>query len=119
MKNRPKIRKENGYSIIENAVVGLYYGLCVRPSGQIAREACMYSGNIFLETTDKNPVRTSAKSIMGIMTMEAHLGKTIRISVEGLDSEAERVALRLYSGITTPSPEDDFYFMDFNRFERE
>lgn len=118
METRPEIMRRDGYSIIENVVVGPLYGLCVRPSGEIAREASRYPKRIFLETTSDRPARASAKSIIGLMAMEVQHGNTIRIFVEGLDSEAERVALRLYSGITTLSSEDYLGFMEFDKFEQ-
>lgn len=114
--NGPEIRTSSGYSIVD-ATVGLYYGLVVRPCGQIVRECQKYSGKVFVKNIDEDPRLMNAKSVIDMMTLGACRGKRLKIYIKGTDHEAKTLAKRLYSGITTESTEDDFCHMNFDRFQ--
>jgi len=113
--NAPQIRTIRDYTIV-NVNVGLHYGLIVMSSAHIAKESNKYTGDVFIKNVDKNSRRVNAKSVLSLMTLEASKGTKLRIYVKGTDLEARTFVQRLYSGISTEGPEDDSYYMNFDRF---
>lgn len=60
------------------------YGIHARPAALFVKTASRFDSDIFVE---KDGNRVSGKSIMGLMTLEASKGTTLRVTVEGPDAE--------------------------------
>jgi phosphocarrier protein len=60
------------------------YGIHARPAAMFVKTASKYEAEV---TVEKDNVRVSGKSIMGLMTMEASCGTKIRITAEGADAD--------------------------------
>jgi phosphocarrier protein HPr len=60
------------------------YGIHARPAALFVKTASRYDCDIMVEK-DGNEV--SGKSIMGLMTLEASFGTTLKVTAEGADSE--------------------------------
>ena len=60
------------------------YGIHARPAALFVKAASRYDADIYVE---KDGNRVSGKSIMGLMTLEASKGSTIRVTAEGVDAE--------------------------------
>jgi len=71
------------------------YGIHARPAALFVKTASRFDADVFVE---KDANRVSGKSIMGLMTLEASLGTTLKVSAEGPD--AEQVLDELESLIT-------------------
>src|SRR3989338_6648677 len=113
------IRKRNGYTIIEKAVVGMPLGLCTRTLMNLVDEFEKYSRRIEIERIEPfNPraevIRINAKSRVQLLRLAAIQGTGLRLFVEGEDADAERYVLRLYSRITS---KEDFN-PDFDRYQK-
>lgn len=59
-------------------------GVHARPASMIVKTASKFDADIYI---DKDGVRISAKSIMGLMTLAASCGTVLTLSVEGPDEE--------------------------------
>ncbi len=66
-------------------------GIHARPSALIAQTAVKFTSRIWLEKAGN---KINAKSIMGIITLGAGFGTTIRISADGADEQAAVDAIR-------------------------
>lgn len=60
------------------------YGIHARPAALFVKTASRFDADVFVE---KDANRVSGKSIMGLMTLEASLGTTLKVSAEGPDAE--------------------------------
>ena len=60
------------------------YGIHARPSAQFVKIASKYQSDVFVQ---KDNIKVSGKSIMGLITMGITCGKKITISAEGIDAE--------------------------------
>ncbi|SFL83024.1 HPr family phosphocarrier protein [Salibacterium qingdaonense] len=70
--------------IEKKAEVKLKTGLQARPAALFVQEANRFQSNVFIEKEDK---KVNAKSIMGIMSLAARTGETIKFSVDGEDEQ--------------------------------
>jgi phosphocarrier protein HPr len=59
-------------------------GIHARPAAQIVKTASLYDSSVNLTVEG---VKVNAKSIMGVMTLAACRGTTIRVEAEGDDEE--------------------------------
>ncbi len=64
------------------------FGIHARPAALIVKTASGFQAEVYLE---KDSVRVSAKSIMGLLTLEGHPGSVFRVLASGADA-AEAVA---------------------------
>jgi phosphocarrier protein len=71
-------------------VVQNQYGIHARPAALLVKTAARFQSNITLE---KDGVEVSAKSIMGVLTMEGYHGSRIRIRARGPDANEAVEAL--------------------------
>ncbi|NQT93529.1 MAG: HPr family phosphocarrier protein [Lentisphaerae bacterium] len=71
------------------------YGIHARPAALFVKIASRFDADVFVQKDDN---RVSGKSIMGLMTLEASLGTTLKVSAEGPD--AEQVLDELQSLVT-------------------
>ncbi len=60
------------------------YGIHARPAAMFVKTASKYEAEV---TVEKDKIRVSGKSIMGLMTMEASCGTKIKITAEGTDAD--------------------------------
>jgi phosphocarrier protein len=60
------------------------YGLHARPAAMLVKAASRFDGDVFVE---KDGSRVSAKSIMGLMTLQAGRGSTLRVTADGPGAE--------------------------------
>ena len=60
------------------------YGIHARPAAMFVKTASKYEADV---TVERDSVRVSGKSIMGLMTMEASCGSKIKITAEGVDAD--------------------------------
>jgi len=65
-------------------VVKNQFGVHARPAALFVKTASKYQSEV---TVEKESIKVSGKSIMGLMTMEISCGKKIRITAEGADCE--------------------------------
>jgi phosphocarrier protein len=59
------------------------YGIHARPAAMFVKTASKFEADV---TVEKDDIKVSGKSIMGLMTMEASCGTKIRIVAEGTDA---------------------------------
>jgi len=60
------------------------YGIHARPAALFVKTASRYDSDIEVK---KDGNKVSGKSIMGLMTLEASRGSTLRVTVDGPDAE--------------------------------
>jgi len=60
------------------------YGIHARPAAMFVKTASKYESEV---TVEKDKIKVSGKSIMGLMTMEASCGTKIKITAEGSDAD--------------------------------
>ncbi len=68
------------------------YGIHARPAALLVKTASGFKSEISLEK-EKEGVNVSAKSIMGLLTMEGHQGAEIVIHAMGVDAQEAVAAL--------------------------
>ncbi len=111
---KPELHQENGWTYVD-AVLNLNYGMGLRSASEIVRKSMSHEGEtrLILDVAGESPQIINSKSVMMILMHSIANGTPIRISVEGTDTEAGKMALQLYSGITS----EFSLHMDFDRFE--
>lgn len=60
------------------------YGIHARPAAMFVKTASKYEADV---TVEKDNIRISGKSIMGLMTIEASYGTKIKVTAEGTDAD--------------------------------
>ncbi len=73
--------REENFTIINSQ------GLHARPAGQIAKEARAFQSKITLSVAATGK-KSDAKSLMGIMTLQAKKGTVLTVSADGPDEDA-------------------------------
>ena len=73
---------QNGF--VRDFVIQNQYGIHARPAALFVKIAGRYDAEIEVE---KDGNRVSGKSIMGLMTLEASKGCTLRVSASGPEAE--------------------------------
>ncbi len=106
-----KIQSIDGkeYTSID-AVVNLSHGLCMRPSDRIADECKKYDKDVYFV---KEGEMWNGKRIIDLLSLGAAKDTELTILVEGMDEEAETLALRLYSALSS----EDSYNIEFENLE--
>lgn len=66
------------------------FGIHARPAALFVTTANRFKCDVFVE---KDGIRVNGKSIMGLLTLEAHQGSVIVITTKGADGEAAIEAL--------------------------
>jgi phosphocarrier protein len=77
-------------------------GLHTRPAAMIVKRAAQFMSDIYIENEDH--MRINAKSIIGVMTLAAAQGTTLKLIVSGPDEEqaAESIAELFETGFGEP-----------------
>ena len=70
--------------LTKSIVVNRPQGLEARPIAELVQVASRYESRVYLKHGSK---RVNAKSIMGMMSLEAPAGETVEVTVEGLDEQ--------------------------------
>lgn len=65
-------------------------GIHARPAGMLVKEAGKFASKIMVASPKKE---VDAKRIMGVMSMGAKKGDTLRFSIEGADEDAAAEAI--------------------------
>ncbi|HEX3926469.1 MAG TPA: HPr family phosphocarrier protein [Gemmatimonadales bacterium] len=76
--------------IEREAIIVNSLGMHARPAAQVVTIASGYKAEIELEHDGES---VNGKSIMGVMTLAAQCGATVRIRATGVDAEAAMAAL--------------------------
>lgn len=71
----------------ENFTIVNAQGLHARPAGQIAKEARNFKSKVTL-SVGATGKKADAKSLMGIMTLQAKKGTVITVTADGPDEDA-------------------------------
>lgn len=66
-------------------------GLASGPAANISREAERYVSRIFIE---QKGIELSARSIMGLLALQAGYGDRIKVTIAGNDEEAAEAGMR-------------------------
>ncbi len=74
-----------GRNLVREVKIQNKLGLHARPAALFVKAANRFAADI---TVEKGSNKVSGKSIMGLMTLEAGFGTTLRLSAEGVDAEA-------------------------------
>lgn len=77
------VRQEDSPLSREFAITN-QYGIHARPAAMIVETASRFDADVVIE---KDGNRVSAKSMLGLMTLEASHGSRLRVFVEGPDAE--------------------------------
>jgi phosphocarrier protein len=67
-------------------------GMHARPAALFVKTASRFESDI---TVEKDDMSVSGKSIMGLMTLEASIGTTLKITATGLDAQEALDELQL------------------------
>lgn len=78
-------------------VINRPQGLDARPIAELVQVASKYESRVYLVHGSR---RVNAKSIMGMMSLEAPVGEKVEVTVDGLDEEIamEEIATFLCNG---------------------
>ena len=76
--------------IERDAIIVNELGMHARPAAQIVKLAATFGAHIELESDGQT---VNGKSIMGVMTLAAERGATVRIRADGADADAAVAAL--------------------------
>ena len=60
------------------------YGMHARPAALFVKAASRFDAEI---TVEKDGNKVSGKSIMGLMTLEASCGSTLKVTAQGIDAD--------------------------------
>ena len=68
-------------------------GIHARPAGMLVKEASKFASKIMVASPKKE---VDAKRIMGVMSMGAKKGETLRFTIEGADEDAAAEAIEAF-----------------------
>lgn len=68
-------------------------GIHARPAGMLVKEAGKFASKIMVASPKKE---VDAKRIMGVMSMGAKKGETLRFTIEGADEDAAAEAIEAF-----------------------
>jgi len=77
------LQKKSSIVTKEMAILN-QYGIHARPAAMFVKTASKYEAEV---TVEKDKIKVSGKSIMGLMTMEASCGTKIKVTAEGVDAD--------------------------------
>ncbi len=68
-------------------------GIHARPAGMLVKEASKFASRIMVASPKKE---VDAKRIMGVMSMGAKKGETLKFTIEGADEDAAAEAIEAF-----------------------
>jgi phosphocarrier protein len=77
-------------TVVRELTIQNRYGIHARPAALFVKTASRFQADV---TIEKDRVKVSGKSIMGLMTLVAGYGSTVRLTTEGPDAEEAMDAL--------------------------
>ena len=84
-------QRANGHAVVKDLSIVNRFGIHARPAALFVRTASQFACDIEVE---KNGSTVSAKSIMGLLTLEGSQGSVIRIRARGADAKEAVAALQ-------------------------
>jgi phosphocarrier protein len=75
---------EDAQTIVRDFTVENKYGIHARPAALLVKAAAKFVSDIHI---GKEGAEVSAKSIMGLLTIEGHQGAVLRVQVVGEDAQ--------------------------------
>lgn len=86
--------------LTKSIVINRPQGLEARPIAELVQVASKYESRVYLEHGRK---KVNAKSIMGMMSLDASAGESIEVTIDGKDEEnaMEEIAAFLCAGSMT------------------
>ncbi|MFC1461070.1 HPr family phosphocarrier protein [Verrucomicrobiota bacterium] len=92
MSNETKVRATGNDSRADREIKVLnQYGIHARPAALLVKTAQKFQADI---TIEKGDMKVSGKSIMGLMTLEAGCGASVKVIAEGVDAEQALEAIQ-------------------------
>jgi phosphotransferase system HPr (HPr) family protein len=85
------MKRDHKPSVVEDIVVEIPTGLHVRPAGDLVQAIEKLHADISIECRGE---RVNGKSIMGLLTLAAEHGTTVRVFAEGPDAEIAVESIR-------------------------
>lgn len=82
--------KTNQPKLVRDLTIKNRYGIHARPAALFVKTASRFQADV---TIEKDQVKVSGKSIMGLMTLVAGFESVVRITTEGSDAEEAMDAL--------------------------
>ena len=77
----------------KSVVINRPQGLGARPIAELVQVASKYESRVYLEHDRK---KVNAKSIMGMMSLEASAGDSIDVMIDGIDEESAMQEITAY-----------------------
>ena len=77
----------------KSVVINRPQGLGARPIAELVQVASKYESRVYLEHGRR---KVNAKSIMGMMSLEASAGDSIEVMIEGIDEESAMQEITAY-----------------------
>ena len=77
----------------KSVVINRPQGLGARPIAELVQVASKYESRVYLEHGRR---KVNAKSIMGMMSLEASAGDSIEVVIEGIDEESAMQEITAY-----------------------
>ena len=77
-------------TLVRKITIKNKYGIHARPAAMFVKTAGQYGSEI---TVQKEEMEVSGKSIMGLLTLEAYQGVTLKVTAVGADAESALEAL--------------------------
>ena len=77
----------------KSVVINRPQGLGARPIAELVQVASKYESRVYLEHGRR---KVNAKSIMGMMSLEASAGESIEVMIEGIDEESAMQEITAY-----------------------
>ena len=68
-------------------------GIHARPAGMLVKEAIKFASKIMIASPKKE---VDAKRIMGVMSMGAKKGDTVKLTIEGADEDSAAAAMQAF-----------------------
>lgn len=90
MIDRKPTAPETEQKVIREFRVKNQYGIHARPAALLVKTASAFQSDISIE---KAGMRVSAKSIMGLLTIEGHQHAVLRVIAKGVDAEEAIAAI--------------------------
>jgi len=106
----PKIKKQNGFTTIDT-IVNCHKGIAMRTARSLVEETRRYVNEIYFLNNKQDLY--DAKRILDLVMIDIEKDPKIKVMVEGNDETAKKIALRLYSALSS----ENSYALDFDRYD--
>ncbi len=90
MTKKPQTDRQPANVLVRNLTILNRFGIHARPAALFVKTASRFTSDI---TVEKDGAVVSAKSIMGLLTLEGSQGTVLKVTAMGADAEAALNAL--------------------------